>query len=114
VQAVPAEPPAGEFAPAGHGSHVPALLAPATFEYVPARQRVQLLGPATVLYFPASHAVHTPPLGPVYPALQAQFVCDPLDAAANEFAGHRLQLGLPSGDHCPSGHARHVSLPVAP
>ncbi len=114
VQAAPDEPPAGEFAPAGHGSHVPALLAPVTPEYVPARQRVQLLGPATVLYVPVAHAVHRPPLGPVYPALQAQFVCDPLLAPANEFAGHGLQLGLPSGDHSPGAQLRQVSLPVAP
>jgi hypothetical protein len=35
-------------------------------------------------------------------------------AAAREFAGHKLQFGLPSNDHCPSGHVRHVSLPIAP
>ena len=50
VQAVPAEPPAGEFAPAGQLVQTVALLAPVTPEYVPARQLVQLLGPATVLY----------------------------------------------------------------
>ena len=35
-------------------------------------------------------------------------------ARAREFAGHTLQFGLPSGDHCPSGQLRHVSLPIAP
>ena len=110
----PVAPDTPENAPAGHGVQTVALLAPVTPEYVPARQLVHTLGPVAALYFPASHAVHRPPLGPVYPALQAQLVCDPLDAAANEFAGHTLQFGLPSGDHCPSGHARHVSLPVAP
>jgi hypothetical protein len=39
---------------------------------------------------------------------------DPLAAGAALFTGHILQFGLPSGDHCPSGHARHVSLPTAP
>ena len=57
---------------------------------------------------------HRPPFGPVYPALQVQLLSDPLVAAAREFTGHKLQLGLPSGDHCPSGQDRHVSLPVAP
>jgi hypothetical protein len=28
--------------------------------------------PGESLYFPVSHAVHVPPLGPVYPALHAQ------------------------------------------
>ena len=72
------------------------------------------LGPVAVLYFPAAHAEHRPPLDPVYPTLQAQFVCDPLDAAANEFAGHTLQFGLPSGDHSPGAQLRQVSFPVAP
>jgi len=90
------------------------LLAPVTPEYVPVRQLTHALEPATVLYFPASHAEHWPPFGPEYPALQAQSVCDPLDAPAREFSGHRLQLGLPSGDHSPGAHAKHVSFPVAP
>ena len=50
----------------------------------------------------------------MYPASQVQFLRNPLFAAARAFAGHKLQLGLPSGDHCPSGHCRHVSFPTAP
>ena len=34
---------------------------------------VHAAGPVASLYLPASHAVHVPPLGPVYPALHAQF-----------------------------------------
>jgi hypothetical protein len=33
---------------------------------------VHAAGPVAFLYLPASHAVHVPPLGPVYPALHAQ------------------------------------------
>jgi hypothetical protein len=84
----------GELEPTGHETHVAV--------------------PVTFLYWPAAHAEHRPPFGPVYPALQLQFVCDPLPGPASELTGHKLQFGLPSGDHCPSGHARHVSLPVAP
>jgi len=84
----------GELEPTGHETHVAA--------------------PDAFLYWPAAHAEHWPPFGPVYPASHAQLLSDPLVAAASEFTGHKLQLGLPSGDHCPSGHARHVSLPVAP
>ena len=29
-------------------------------------------GPGESLYLPSSHAVHVPPLGPVYPAMHAQ------------------------------------------
>jgi hypothetical protein len=94
--------------------HVVQLLAPVTPEYVPAGHETHALAPVTFLYWPAAHAEHWPPFGPVYPASQAQLLSDPLEGAAPEFAGHRLQLGLPSGDHCPSGHLRHVSLPVAP
>jgi len=84
----------GELEPTGHETHVAV--------------------PVTFLYWPAAHAEHRPPFGPVYPALQLQFVCDPLAGPASELSGHKLQFGLPSGDHCPSGHVRHVSLPVAP
>jgi hypothetical protein len=50
----------------------------------------------------------------VYPASQAQLVRNPLALAAREFVGHKLQFGLPSGDHSASAHGTHVSLPVAP
>ena len=123
-----------EYAPAEHKTHALSLLAPATPEYVPATQfthtadefaattteyapagqETQAFEPVTVLYLPAAHAEHRPPLGPVYPVLHAQSVCDPLPGPVNELAGHKLQLGLPSGDHFPSGHDKHVSLPVAP
>jgi hypothetical protein len=84
----------GELEPIGHETHVAA--------------------PVAFLYWPAAHAEHWPPFGPVYPASQAQLVRNPLALAAHEFTGHKLQFGLPSGDHCPSGHDKHVSLPVAP
>ena len=70
--------------------------------------------PVAPLYVPAAQDTHVLPASPVYPASQMQSVRDPLPAAAREFAGHKLQFGLPSGDHCPSGHDRHVSLPIAP
>jgi hypothetical protein len=70
--------------------------------------------PLASLYVPAAHGSHVLPSAPVYPASQVQPVIDPLPAAAREFAGHKLQFGLPSNDHCPSGHGRHVSIPIAP
>jgi hypothetical protein len=70
--------------------------------------------PLASLYVPAAQGTHVLPSAPVYPASQVQPVIDPLPAAAREFAGHKLQFGLPSGDHCPSGQLTHVSLPIAP
>jgi hypothetical protein len=94
VQLLTDELPFGELEYIGHETHVAA--------------------PVAFLYCPAAHAEHWPPFGPVYPALQLQFVCDPLPGPASELTGHKLQFGLPSGDHCPSGQLRHVSFPVAP
>jgi hypothetical protein len=68
-------------------------------KYCPARHCKHALEPVTVLYSPGAHAVQVSPFGPVYPALQVQLTRNPLDAGAREFAGHRLQFGLPSGDH---------------
>jgi hypothetical protein len=103
-----------ENAPAGHGTQTPEEFAAVTSEYAPAGQETHALDPVTVLYLPAAHAVQVPPFAPVYPASQAQLVRNPLALAAREFAGHKLQFGLPSGDHSPSPQLKHVSLPVAP
>ena len=89
-------------------------LAATAIEYVPPGQLVHTLEPVTVLYCPTAHVEQRPPFGPVYPASQLQSLNDPLVAGAREFAGHKLQLGLPSGDHCPGAQFRHVSTPTAP
>ena len=96
--------PAAEYLPTGHKAHTPALLAAVALEYAPAAQLKHTLEPVTVLYRPAAHTVHVPPFGPENPASQVQLIRNPLEAPAREFNGHKLQLGLPSGDHCPSGH----------
>jgi hypothetical protein len=41
--------------------------------------------------------------------LQTQSVINPETPSVREFAGHRLQFALPSGDHCPAGQYLHVS-----
>ena len=89
-------------------------LAAVTFEYVPAVQFMHALVPVMFLYWPGAHAEHRPPFDPVYPVSQMQLLRKPLEVGAREFVGHKLQLGLPSGDHCPSGQLRHVSFPTAP
>ena len=81
---------------------------------IPAGQGTHAPDPVALLYCPAAHAEHGPPFAPVYPASQVQLPSDPLEAGAREFTGHKLQLGLPSGDHCPGAQPRHVSFPTAP
>jgi len=49
----------------------------------------------------------------VYPTLHAQSTTRPLAAGAAVFAGHTSQTELPSGDHIPAGHGRHVSFTAA-
>jgi hypothetical protein len=107
-------PVATEYAPAGQRMHVVTLVAAVSMEYVPPAHAIHALEPLTVLYCPGGHAEHCPPFGPVYPASHAQLLRDPLPGPAREFRAHKLQFGLPSGDHCPSGHARQVSLLTAP
>ena len=49
--------------------HAAAVKAPKVAEYLPAPQSVHSKEPVDGLYFPASHAMQSPPSGPVYPAL---------------------------------------------
>jgi hypothetical protein len=58
-------------------SQVFADIAPTVVVNLPVSQFVHVAVPLTVLYFPAPHAMHVPPLGPVNPRLQKQWVfCD--------------------------------------
>jgi hypothetical protein len=107
-------PETSENEPAGHSTHALAFGAPALPENEPAAHGTHAPETGASLYRPAAHSAQTPPFGPLYPASHAQLLTNPLDAGAREFSGHRLQFALPSGDHCPSSHGRHVSLPVAP
>ena len=53
---------------------VPTVVAFMAVEYVfPPHSRHAAL-PMTFLYLPAAHALHVPPLGPVYPGLHTQLV----------------------------------------
>jgi hypothetical protein len=83
-----AEPGTVLYFPATHAVHVPPLgpvnprlqrqlssaVAPVAVEYMLTPQSVHATEPVAVLYFPAAHAVHVPPLGPVYPTLHWQCV----------------------------------------
>ena len=63
----------------------------------PASQATQLPAPWVSLYEPGGHAVQTPPLVPVYPALHPQSVALSLPAGELESAGQsRQKVGVAS------------------
>jgi methionine-rich copper-binding protein CopC len=65
---------------------------PTVVEYLPAPQSVQPALPGVVLYLPAMHAVHVPPLDPVYPRLQRQLVCADDPETDCEFVGQLVHV----------------------
>jgi hypothetical protein len=67
-------PTVAEYLPAPQSTQELASVAPVVVRYLPAPQSVHATEPVAVLYFPAAHAVHVPPLGPVYPTLHWQCV----------------------------------------
>jgi len=77
----------GEFEFTGHDWHTSAT-APTAVEYCAAKQLLHGALPLCVLYLPATQAAHSPPSGPVNPALQVQSVCSLLATGALEFNGH--------------------------
>ena len=106
--------PSGPVKPASHGHTVSAV--PRLPEF--AGQLVQACEPLPLLYVGATHAVHEPPSGPEYPALQRQ--------AVESVHGVHVppeKNGQPVHDpdpvalfHVPVGHAEHgpPSGPVYP
>jgi hypothetical protein len=101
VQAAGAELEIGELEPAGHATHVAAAVAPVVVKYVPVAQSVQAAEPVAILYLPATQAVHVPPSGPVYPALQAGLIQAALDVLA-------------MGELVPAGHVSHTPPSLHP
>jgi hypothetical protein len=74
VQLVKAELPAGELERDGQEPQYSDPIAPTAVPRYPALQSVHAADPVVTLCFPATHAVHGPPSGPVYPWLQMQRV----------------------------------------
>ena len=101
MQAATAELVLGELELLGHARQVATAVAAVVVEYVPAAQSVQTALPVAILYFPTTHAVHVPPSGPVYPALQA-------------VAMQAVLLELPPTEFVLAGHARQFASVVAP
>ena len=84
---------------AGQATHAAADVAASVAEYEPDPQSVHAAEPVEALYVPAAQAIHGPPLGPVYPALQSATIHAALDV-------------LPTGEVVPAGHVVHDALPL--
>ena len=69
TQSVKASLPAGDHVLAPQSIQMEATKAPVAVEYLPASQSVHATLPMICLYLPAAHAVHVPPISPVYPVL---------------------------------------------
>jgi len=98
MHAVSTELLATELELSGQLRHLSELLAPSVPEYVPTKQFVQAAVPFVILYLPTAHNVHTPPSGPVAPALQT----------------HAVITVLPGPETVFGGQIRHAPAPVAP
>jgi hypothetical protein len=79
--------PSGALEFAEHSWHT-LYVAPINVEYVSVMHFVHKAGPDAILYLPATHSTHTPPFGPVDPALQMQSVCSLLASGAFERGVH--------------------------
>jgi hypothetical protein len=112
-----AEPDPGELAEfAGQCTHVFALVAPTSAEYVPALHNAQAPLPVATLYLPASQSEHGPPFGPVLPALQVHTVMAVPAVGASEFAGHFVHVALDAAptapENVPCPQSLHPALPT--
>jgi hypothetical protein len=107
----------GEVAFAGHRKHAAAAVAPMVVEYVPVRQSVHAALPVAILYFPAAHGAHTPPSGPVDPALQVQAAGAKLAIGELEFGGHATQVAAVVAavvaEYVSAEQAVHAAEPLA-
>ena len=79
------------YFPAAHCVHAASSAAPAGADE-PRPQSVHAADPDPALYLPIAQAAHTPPSGPVYPALHR----------------HAVMVVLPADDWLLAAHASHV------
>jgi ABC-type cobalt transport system substrate-binding protein len=116
VQAAITELDASELEFAGQDTHTAEAVAPTATEYKPTAQSVHTTLPLLVLYLPATHAEHTPPSGPVKPALQTHPPMAELDAAELVFTGHEIhveEVVAPTAtEYKPTPQFVHATLPL--
>ncbi len=118
MQAASAEVEIGELELVGHPIQVVATVAPVVAKYVPVVQSVHIALPVAILYLPTTHAVHTPPSGPVNPRLQVQLTSalQPLHEAP-ELSGQATQVAafVAAGvaEYVPAPQLVHATEPLA-
>lgn len=107
-----------EFEFTGHTTQAEDAVAPTVTEYVPVPQSVHVTLPALVLYFPATQPEHTPPSGPVNPALQVQAVTVTLPDGELELPGHTEHdaevLTPVTAEYVFRGQTKHTDDVLAP
>ena len=100
----------------GHTTQAEDAVAPTVTEYVPVPQSVHATLPALALYFPATQPEHTPPSGPVNPALQVQAVTVTLPDGELELSGHTEHvpevLAPITSEYVPVPQSVHATLPL--
>ena len=89
---------------------------PTIMEYVPAAQSVHASLPVVILYFPEAHGEHTPPAGPVDPALHVQAVSAELALGEVEFDRHARQVAAVVApavvEYWATPQAMHAEVPI--
>ena len=106
-----------EYFPVPQSVQTLAAEAPRVVEYLPIPQSEHSSDPIVTLNLPGTHAVHTPPSTPVYPALHWQLPKSSLPISALAFSGQLEQGALPMLLlNVPAWHKVQVcpSSPVAP
>jgi hypothetical protein len=117
AQAATAELKLGESELPGHARQVDSAVAAVETEYVPTPQLLQAALPLAILYVPAAHVEHTPPSGPVDPALQVQSAMASLELGELELPGHVTQAAAAvapvESEYVPTPQDVHPALPLA-
>lgn len=100
------------YDPAGHTRH---STAPAWVLNVPSGHAAQRCDPDSGLYLPASQAVHAPPSGPLYPALQVQCAARKLWAWELLLCGQGEQTAAVEDPlwNVPGPHTEHAPSPAS-
>ena len=97
-----------------HASQVNSKISPVSIEYFPGEQSVHGDDPFKSLNVPATHAVHTPPSGPVWPSMHVQMVLPgPEKALAGQSSHVASEILAAPVEYLPLEHFVHGVEPFA-
>jgi hypothetical protein len=111
-------PPAGPVEPELQTQAASTVLLTGELEYVGVGHAVHAAVPEPILYFPATHPVHGPAFGPVYPALQAQpkdvvQVVHETPEKSGQLVHVDAEVAASAPENFPGPQSVHSALPVA-